>query len=61
VPDGVAISASGGSAFGDIQILGKSEKGIGNQLSASDPNFESQAKRLRVHTHTAFGDITISR
>ena len=61
VPEGIAVSASGGSAFGDIKILGQSEKGIVNQLSASDPNFESQSKRLRVHAHTAFGDITISR
>ncbi|MGE5693405.1 MAG: cell wall-active antibiotics response protein LiaF [Candidatus Zixiibacteriota bacterium] len=61
VPEGIAVSASGGSAFGDIKILGQSEKGIGNQLSASDPNFETQSKRLRVHAHTAFGDITILR
>ena len=61
VPEGVAVSASGGSAFGDIRILGKSEKGVGNQLSASDPNFETQPKRLRVHASTAFGDIVISR
>ncbi|MCI0404872.1 MAG: cell wall-active antibiotics response protein LiaF [candidate division Zixibacteria bacterium] len=61
VPDGVAVSASGGSAFGDIKILGQTEKGVGNQLSAADPNFESQNKRLRVHAHTAFGDIVISR
>jgi len=61
VPEGIAVSASGGSAFGDIKILGQSEKGIGNQLSASDPNFQSQTKRLRVHAHTAFGDILISR
>ncbi len=31
------------------------------QLSASDPNFETQSKRLRVHASTAFGDIVISR
>ncbi len=61
VPEGVAVSASGGSAFGDIKILGQSEKGVGNQLSAADPNFETQLKRLRVHAHTAFGDIVISR
>ncbi len=61
VPEGIAVSASGGSAFGDIKILDKTEKGIGNQLSASDPNFESQSKRLRVHASTAFGDIVISR
>ena len=61
VPAGVPVSASGGSVFGDIQILDKTEKGIGNQLSASDPNFESQTKRLRMHASTAFGDIIISR
>ncbi len=61
VPEGVAVSASGGSAFGDIRILGKTEKGIGNQLSAADPNFETQPKRLRVHASTAFGDIVIAR
>ncbi len=61
VPEGVAVSASGGSAFGDIKILGKMEKGIGNQLSASDPNFETQTRRLRVNASTAFGDIVISR
>ena len=61
VPEGIAVSASGGSAFGDIKILGKTEEGIGNQLSAADPNFETQPKRLRVHASTAFGDIVISR
>ncbi len=61
VPDGVAVSASGSSAFGDIKILGKSEGGVGNRISAADPNFESQAKRLRIHASTVFGDIVISR
>ncbi|MGH8003669.1 MAG: cell wall-active antibiotics response protein LiaF [Limisphaerales bacterium] len=61
VPEGVAVSASGGSVFGDIRIFGKTEKGIGNQLSASDPNFETQTKCLRVHASSAFGDIVISR
>ena len=61
VPEGLAVSASGSSVFGDVRIFNKSEKGVGNQLSASDPNFESQAKRLRVHASTAFGDIVISR
>ena len=60
LPEGVAVSASGGSAFGDILILGKSEKGVVNRLSASDPNFESQSKRLRIQASTAFGDILIS-
>lgn len=61
VPENLAISASGSSVFGDVRIFDKSEKGVGNQLSASDPNFESQSKRLRVHASTAFGDIVISR
>jgi len=61
VPENLAISASGSSVFGDVRIFDKSEKGVGNQLSASDPNFESQTKRLRLHASTAFGDIVISR
>lgn len=61
VPENVAVSASGSSAFGDIKILGKSEGGVGNRVSAADPNFESQAKRLRIHASTVFGDIVISR
>lgn len=61
VPAEVAVSASGSSAFGDIRILGQSEKGIGNQVTAADPNFESQPKRLRLHASTAFGNIVISR
>lgn len=61
IPSDVKTSISANCGAGDIDVLGKTDKGLGNKVEHQDEGYESAQKKLKLIVKLGFGDIKISR
>jgi predicted membrane protein len=60
IPAGMAVSASGSVAFGDVRIFDRKEEGIFLSVREKSSGYDSAEKKLHISCAAFIGDITIT-
>lgn len=61
IPSDIKTSVSASCGAGDIDVLGKKDKGLSNRIEHQDEGYESAQKKLKIMAKLGFGDLKVSR